>query len=68
MKQNAEIWRKAMTIADVPLRDARETAHQGETAKNLPPHLQISQFRKIPPPPMRSARSADPTGRVVRLA
>ena len=36
MKQNAEILREAMIVADAPQRDARETVHWGETAKNLP--------------------------------
>ena len=41
MKQNAEIWCKAMTVADAPQRDARETAHLGENCKNLPPPAKL---------------------------
>ena len=51
MKQNAEIWCKAMTVADAPQRDARETAHRRENCKNLPPPRKsrsLGRFRRFP--------------------
>ena len=46
MKQNAEIWCKAMTVADAPQRDARETAYLGENCKNLPPPCKTRSLAK----------------------
>ena len=46
MKQNAEIWCKAMTVAEAPQRDARETAYLGENCKNLPPPRKTRSLAK----------------------
>ena len=41
MKQNAEILREAMIVADAPQRDARKIVHRGETAKICPPPAKL---------------------------
>ena len=47
MMQNAEIGREARRLADAPLKETRETAPQGKTAKICPPPRKYRSLEKF---------------------